>query len=141
MTIPSIPDQGEAELITLEYDGKLIDVEYFDTDAQLMRGLERDGIKPKYESIAYCDTYDETHPKWGKLYLLKILDLGSVAHECMHLASGILARQGKKQFELTFGDASDLEEEFCELAGELAKLVLEDFTVPSLQTPEMKEDK
>lgn len=122
---PDSLSQAKAQT-EIDYLGKKIKVEYFDTDTELMGGLEKDAVKPKYQSIAYCDTFtEEENPTyWGKIYLLKELDIDCIAHECTHLASGILARKyGDTAFKLTAGDATDLEEEFCGIVGEVTELL------------------
>jgi hypothetical protein len=118
----------------LEFDDKLILVEFFDNDAELMAKLVQDGGQPEYDSLAYCETYSDDTKAWGKLYFLKDVKPSTVAHESVHLASGILARKHGKpkglNLWLTTETATDTEEELAAIVEGITQLLTDHLFMP-----------
>lgn len=126
-TVPSPPDEP-SKTDELDFEDKTILIEYFTTDVELMDKLKADGVRPEYDALAYCETYSDDKPSvWGKLYFLNDVTPSVVAHESVHLASGILARKwGKSKgldLRLTTELATDTEEEFASIVEGVTELL------------------
>lgn len=112
---------------TYWYEDKSIEVLYCPNEAGLRAMLKLHKIEHPDDTMAYCDTFGDEQPdKWGRLYLLTEFNLDSTIHECIHLASGIMASKGHKTLDLTTEHATELEEQFCELVANLVSLISED---------------
>lgn len=112
----------------LDFEGKTILIEYFATDIKLMAKLKADGEQPENDVLAYCETYSDDKPSvWGKLYFLNDVTPSVVAHESVHLASGILARKWGKpkglDLRLTTELATDTEEELASIVEGVTELL------------------
>lgn len=100
-------------------------VHRYDTMPELHAALHTAGLKFVPDTVAYTDCF-ETGEECGRMYLLD-KSVNTLAHEAVHMASGILARHGHTSMKLTTGElatatdpkAIELEEDMCYLVGHI----------------------
>lgn len=115
------------QVIDFTYAGQRhwFEVYRYDTQPELHAALHTAGIKFVKDTVAYTDCYEKGE-ECGRMYLLD-KSVGTLAHEAVHMTSGILARHGHTSMVLTTGElktatdteAVEIEEDMCYLVGHI----------------------
>lgn len=105
----------------------VVDMHVYKTVEQLREAIKELNEVPK-GTIAYTHTYSvqENCDVFAEMYLTRDPGIETIAHECTHLALGILSRAGHKNLSVTTKIAPALEEELATLVGGLTHLVYHD---------------
>lgn len=116
--------------LTIQYLGEdyRISIKWFFSVTNLQEMLETLNVKNSAHSLAYTSTYGKEDPLWaGTMYLATGSDIELIAHEAVHMASGIIARHNKQDINLrlTTAHATDLEEDLGDLVGAITSGLIE----------------
>lgn len=111
-------------------NNEYIEIQIERTEEQLRQAVIKDWhVKEDHpEFIAYCATYSvEQNPdSIGRVYFTIQPDINTIAHEAVHMASGIMSRYNEhKELLFTAGNATPAEEVFCEWVGYITEVLSE----------------